>query len=68
MNKIFSVLMLFASVWLLNGADTAARPNVVLVMADDQDWGDTGYNGHPDLRTPNLDDLATSGLQLNRIS
>ena len=28
------------------------RPNVVLVMADDQGWGDTGYNGHPELKTP----------------
>ena len=27
-------------------------------MADDQGWGDTGYNGHPELKTPNLDALA----------
>jgi arylsulfatase A-like enzyme len=47
-------------------ADEAARPNVVLVMADDQGWGDTGYNGHPDLKTPHLDALAAAGLRLNR--
>jgi arylsulfatase A-like enzyme len=41
------------------------RPNVVLVMADDQGWGDTGYNGHPELKTPNLDALAAAGLRLN---
>ena len=41
-------------------------PNVVLIMADDQGWGDTGYNGHPELKTPNLDDLAKNGLRLNR--
>ena len=35
--------------------DALTRPNVVLVMADDQGWGDTGYNGHPELKTPNLD-------------
>jgi arylsulfatase A-like enzyme len=35
-------------------------------MADDQGWGDTGYNGHPELKTPNLDDMAKSGLRLNR--
>lgn len=35
-------------------------------MADDQGWGDTGYNGHPDLKTPNLDRLAAEGLRLNR--
>ena len=40
----------------------ANRPNVVLVMADDQGWGDTSYNGHPELKTPNLDALAAAGL------
>ena len=44
----------------------AKRPNVLLIMADDQGWGDTGYNGHPELKTPNLDDMAKSGLRLNR--
>lgn len=34
-------------------------------MADDQGWGDTSYNGHPELKTPNLDDLAKSGLRFN---
>ena len=47
-------------------AFTAERPNIVLIMADDQGWGDTGYNGHPELKTPNLDDLARNGLRLNR--
>jgi arylsulfatase A-like enzyme len=47
-------------------AAPAIRPNIVLVMADDQGWGDTGYNGHPELKTPNLDDLAKSGLRFNR--
>src|SRR6187549_4082036 len=47
-------------------AETPTRPNIVLVMADDQGWGDTGYNGHPELKTPNLDELAKTGLRLNR--
>jgi arylsulfatase A-like enzyme len=47
-------------------AESPSRPNIVLVMADDQGWGDTGYNGHPELKTPNLDDLAVTGLRLNR--
>ena len=44
----------------------AERPSVVLVMADDQGWGDTGYNGHPQLKTPHLDTMAAAGLRLNR--
>ena len=41
-------------------------PHIVLVMADDHGWGDTGYNGHPFVRTPELDAMAAEGLVLNR--
>ncbi len=45
---------------------TAERPNVVLVMADDMGWGQTGYYNHPVLRTPNLDAMASAGLRFDR--
>jgi hypothetical protein len=41
------------------------RPHIILVMADDQGWGDVGYNGHPHLKTPNLDAAAAAGLRLD---
>lgn len=41
------------------------RPHIVLVMSDDQGWGDVAYNGHPVLKTPNLDEAAASGLRLD---
>lgn len=44
----------------------AERPNVVLVMADDMGWGQTGYYNHPILKTPNLDDMAANGLRFDR--
>ncbi len=44
----------------------AGRPNIILCMADDQGWGDVGYAGHPILKTPNLDEMAGSGLRLDR--
>ena len=44
----------------------AACPNVVLCMADDQGWGDVAYNGHPLLKTPNLDEAAAAGLRFDR--
>jgi len=47
-------------------AEPAKRPNVLLIMTDDQGWGDTGYNGHPNLKTPNLDEMAGRGLRLDR--
>ncbi len=42
------------------------KPNFVLLMADDQGWGDVGYYGHPVLKTPVLDEMAATGLRLDR--
>ena len=39
--------------------------NLLLVVADDQGWGDVGWND-PELRTPNLDALAASGVRLDQ--
>jgi arylsulfatase A-like enzyme len=44
----------------------AGKPNIVLVMADDQGWGDMAYNGHPVLKTPNFDAAANAGLRFDR--
>ena len=51
---------------LLNTGAVANPPSTVLVMTDDQGWGDTGYNGHPHLKTPNLDKLAREGVRFDR--
>ena len=42
------------------------RPNIVIVMADDHGYGDTGYTGHPFVQTPNLDAMAEDGVVFNR--
>jgi arylsulfatase A-like enzyme len=34
------------------------RPNIILMMGDDHGWEETGYNGHPYVKTPVLDDMA----------
>jgi arylsulfatase A-like enzyme len=47
-------------------ADNANRPHIVLVMADDMGWGQTSYNRHPILKTPNLDAMAAAGLRFDR--
>jgi arylsulfatase A-like enzyme len=47
-------------------AGAADRPNVVIFIADDLGWHDMGTYGNPDVRTPNIDKLATEGTKFNR--
>ena len=47
-------------------AERSGKPNIILVMADDQGWGDTGYNGHPFVKTPELDAMAQDAFVFDR--
>ena len=46
-------------------ATTKARKNVIVLLADDLGWGDVGFHGG-NASTPNLDQLAKEGVELNR--
>lgn len=38
-------------------------PNIVIIYCDDLGYGDIGVTGHPDIKTPNLDQMAVNGLR-----
>ncbi|QCW99518.1 arylsulfatase [Aggregatimonas sangjinii] len=40
------------------------KPNVILIMSDDQGWGDLSINGNSNLNTPNIDAIAENGVTL----
>ncbi len=46
--------------------DGAEQPNFVLLMGDDHGWDETAYNDHPQLKTPILDEMASTGLRMDR--
>lgn len=44
----------------------AERPNIILIMADDLGWSDTGFQGNRTIHTPRLDELASRGMIFRR--
>lgn len=64
----FLAFACFAAIGLLAGrcaaADAAKRPNVLIVLSDDQGYGDFSCHGNPVLRTPNLDKLHDQSIRL----
>jgi arylsulfatase A-like enzyme len=61
------VPMLIASLSIFASAASAAaerRPNIVLIMTDDQGFGDLGAHGNPKIKTPNLDKFAGESVWL----
>jgi arylsulfatase A-like enzyme len=67
--KILYLLMLFAffncrQQQTSDPSDIASRPNVVLIISDDQGYNDLGVYGSKEIKTPNLDKLAAEGVRL----
>ena len=61
--KYFIIALLLA---FLSFETFSQQPNVLIIIADDQGWGDLGFTGNKTAHTPNLDKLAKSGTILDR--
>lgn len=58
--------VLLASRPQLHAAETSARPNIVLIIADDLGYGDLGCYGATKIKTPNVDRLAAQGVRFTQ--
>ncbi len=47
-------------------SDKAPYPNIILILTDDQGWGDLCISGNTNLETPNIDQLAVTGVTFDR--
>ena len=63
-----SLMIVALAPWLVSavGAQAAQRPNIVLILSDDQAWTDFGFMGHPVIKTPQLDKLSKQSVTFQR--
>lgn len=61
MNRNLQILLVQIAC-ILSLHSVCARPNIIIILTDDQGWGDVGFNGCTDIPTPNLDKLASDGV------
>ncbi|MCP4977022.1 MAG: sulfatase-like hydrolase/transferase, partial [Maribacter sp.] len=59
---ILSVLFFLSTLAL---AQEKESPNVIIIITDDQGFGDLGYTGNPHVKTPNIDAFAHESIRFN---
>jgi arylsulfatase A-like enzyme len=57
---VFTIVVFFFP--LKQYGQETKKPNVIIILTDDQGYGDVGFNGNKQLKTPNLDQLAKNGV------
>lgn len=70
MVKNCKSILVFASLSLTSLSGMSSRetqnPNVVIIITDDQGYGDLGFSGNPHIKTPVLDNLALESIRFNQ--
>lgn len=61
-----ALLSLFISQQIVQADSRSDRPNIVMLISDDQAWNDYGFMGHEHIKTPELDKLASESAVFKR--
>ncbi len=58
-----SIICILALATTSGNAQSPSKPNIILIITDDQGYGDFGFTGNPHVRTPHLDQLAGQSIR-----
>ena len=70
-RSLKGISILFLSIFACSSCiaqGSASKPNIVIIFADDWGWGDLAVHGHKELKTPNIDKLASQGTDFYRFT
>lgn len=69
-NSLFLIINMlwicFSSFACNKKTDEKSKPNVIFILTDDQGFGDMNIAGHPYMKTPNIDRLASEGTRFTQ--
>ncbi|MGB1125075.1 MAG: sulfatase-like hydrolase/transferase [Phycisphaeraceae bacterium] len=64
MSALFALLVVLSVTQYAHAQAQPTKPNLVLILSDDQGYADVGFNGCKDIPTPNLDRIAKEGARV----
>lgn len=64
--RLITIFIFTNIITLTVAAQSREKPNIIIILSDDQGWGDLSINGNKNLSTPNIDRLAKTGATLDR--
>ena len=66
MNKTIYLVLYLLFLFACSSEMKVSPPNIVIILSDDQGWGDLSISGNTNISTPNIDNLAIAGATFDR--